>query len=258
MSKKREDAMSLFEHLGELRRRIIYILVVLVVMMVGGLLVADPIFSYIISTKEASQITLHAFSLWDAIGYYMKIAFVVALVVTLPFTLYQLWAFVSPGLREVERKATLRYIPFVFVMFVIGLAFAYFVVFPLAFNFTTNMTRHLGLQETYGISQYFSFLLNILIPISLLFELPIVIMFLTRIRILSPKRLRKMRRVAYFVLIFIGVTITPPDLISDSLVAIPLILLYEFSVFLSSAVYRKQLEEDRAWEEEFDKGALER
>ncbi|MBU5443437.1 twin-arginine translocase subunit TatC [Paenibacillus sp. MSJ-34] len=258
MSKKREDAMSLFEHLGELRRRIIYILVVLVVMMVGGLLVAEPIFSYIISTKEASQITLHAFSLWDAIGYYMKIAFVVALVVTLPFTLYQLWAFVSPGLREVERKATLRYIPFVFVMFVIGLAFAYFVVFPLAFNFTTNMTRHLGLQETYGISQYFSFLLNILIPISLLFELPIVIMFLTRIRILNPKRLRKMRRVAYFVLIFIGVTITPPDLVSDSLVAIPLILLYEFSVFLSTAVYRKQLEEDRAWEEEFDKGALER
>lgn len=258
MSKKREDAMSLFEHLGELRRRVIYILIVLVVTMVGGLLVADPIFAYIISTKEASQITLHAFSLWDAIGYYMKIAFVVALVVTLPFTLYQLWAFVSPGLREVERKATLRYIPFVFVMFVIGLAFAYFVVFPLAFNFTTNMTRHLGLQETYGISQYFSFLLNILIPISLLFELPIVIMFLTRIRILNPKRLRKMRRVAYFALIFIGVTITPPDLISDSLVAIPLILLYEFSVFLSTAVYRKQLEEDRAWEEEFDKGALER
>ncbi|MNG22524.1 Sec-independent protein translocase protein TatCd [compost metagenome] len=81
---------------------------------------------------------------------------------------------------------------------------------------------------------------NILIPISLLFELPLVIMFLTAIRILNPVRLRKMRRIAYFVMIFIGVVVTPPDFVSDSLVAIPLIILYEISVLLSGMVYKKQ------------------
>jgi sec-independent protein translocase protein TatC len=86
------------------------------------------------------------------------------------------------------------------------------------------------------------------LPVSLLFELPLLIMFLTGLRILNPIRLRKMRRVAYFVLIFIAVVVTPPDFISDLLVMIPLLLLYEISVFLSAIVYRKQLAADEAAE----------
>lgn len=250
MSKK-ED-MSVWEHLGELRKRIIYILIVLVLGMIGGLFATDPIYNYLISVAPEG-IKLHAFSQWDAVGIYMKFAFIIGMVIVLPFTFYQLWAFVSPGLRKIERRATLRYIPFVLLMFLVGLAFAYFVVFPMASSFTIDITKHMGLVETIGVGQYFSFMFNILIPISLLFELPIVIMFLTKIRILNPKRLRKLRRLAYFVLIFVGVVVTPPDLVSDSLVAIPLILLYEFSVFLSSWVYRKQLAADRAWEEEFER-----
>jgi sec-independent protein translocase protein TatC len=99
-------------------------------------------------------------------------------------------------------------------------------------NFTTST----------GIAQYFSFMFNIVLPMSILFELPIVVMFLTKIRVLNPQRLQKMRRVAYLLLIIIATMVTPPDLISDILVSVPLILLYEFSIFLSRLVYRKQLE----------------
>ena len=94
---------------------------------------------------------------------------------------------------------------------------------------------------------------NIVIPISLLFELPVVVMFLTRLRILNPLRLRKMRRFAYLLLVIIGTMITPPDFISDILVALPLILLYEFSVMMSSVIYRKQLAKDQEWEERYSR-----
>lgn len=232
--------MPLLEHIGELRRRLLFVMAVLVAGLVLGLLAAEPAYDYLMSVEPASKLEeLHAFSLWDGIGMYMKFAFVIALLPAVPFTFYQLWAFVSPGLAPRERQAALRYVPLAFIMLVIGFAFAYFVVFPLAFNFTTHVARHLGLEETYGIAQYFSFMFNIIVPISLLFELPILVMFLTRIGILNPQRLRKMRRIAYFTLVFIGVLVTPPDFISDVLVALPLILLYEFSVFMAGYVQRR-------------------
>lgn len=243
--------MSIFDHIGELRRRVIITIVILVAGMIIGLFCADPVYNYMVSQEPVKGMKLNAFSLWDGIGLYMKFAFVIALILALPTAAYQLWAFVKPALGVKEQRATLKFVPFVLLMFLIGLAFSYYVVFPMAFNFTTDVAKHLNLQETYGVIQYFSFLFNILIPISLLFELPIVIMFLTKLRILNPMRLKKMRKLAYFVLIVIGVVVTPPDFISDSLVAAPLILLYEISVLLSSVVYKKQLLADEAWEEEF-------
>jgi sec-independent protein translocase protein TatC len=234
--------MHLLEHIGELRRRLLAVLAVLAAGLVLGLLAAEPVYKYLMSVEPASRLTsLHAFSLWDGIGMYMKIAFVTALLITLPFAFYQLWAFVSPGLKPRERKAALGYVPLAFVMLAAGLAFSYFVVFPLAFSFTSTVSRQLGLVETYGIVQYFSFMFNIIVPVSLLFELPILVMFLTRIGILNPARLRKMRRYAYFGLIFLGVLVTPPDFISDLLVALPLILLYEFSVYMASGVHRRMM-----------------
>lgn len=251
---REEGLMPLLGHLGELRKRIIYILIFLVIGLVIGLLLAQPAYNFLMSQKPANTISLHTFSLWDGIGMYMKFAFIIALIIALPCIAYQLWAFVKPALHEHEQRSTLKYIPFALLMFLLGLAFSYFVVFPLAFNFTRTVSEHLNLEETYGIAQYFTFMFNIVIPISLLFELPLVIMFLTAIRLLNPVRLRKMRRLAYFIMIFIGVLVTPPDFISDILVAIPLILLYEASVWLSGMVYRKQQQKDAQWEAEFGQG----
>jgi len=243
--------LALVEHITELRKRILLVFAVLVVTMVGGLFAADYLLAYMKSQPPANTISWHALSLWDGIRIYMQFAFVVSLVVTLPFTFYQIWAFVKPGLKEHEQKATVKYVPFSGILFLAGLAFSYFVVFRMAVFFTSKVNRSLNLVETYGISQYFSFMFNIVIPVALLFELPIVVMFLTKIRVLNPIRLRKLRRYAYLLLVVIGTMITPPDFISDVLVAVPLIALYEFSVMLSGVVYRKQLEQDRRYEEEF-------
>ncbi|WP_091069758.1 twin-arginine translocase subunit TatC [Paenibacillus sp. NFR01] len=250
-----DEEMSVVDHLTELRKRIIYILLVFVAGLIGGLFAAKPIYDYLVTADSVKGFVLHAFSFWDGIGMYMKIAGAVSLVFTVPFTAYQLWAFVSPGLRPVERSVTLRYVPYVFVLFVLGLAFGYYVIFPMALSFTVSVTRSMGLEETYGIAEYFSFMFSLVIPLALLFELPLVVMFLTRLRLLNPLRLRKIRRYAYFALVFIAVVITPPDFISDLLVTVPLLALYEFSVLLSSLVYRKQLAADAAREARYVRGA---
>ncbi len=243
--------MSLIEHLGELRKRIIWVLVVFAITTVGGLVAADPVIRYLKEAAPIKGLDWHAFSPWDGVRIYMQFAFAVAIVVSLPFILYQLWAFVKPGLREAERKASLKYIPFAVLLFLVGLAFAYFVVFPMAMYFTQLMANRLELSLTYGVTQYITFMFNILLPISILFELPIVVMFLTKLRILNPVRLGKFRRFAYVLLLVVGAVITPPDVISAIIVTIPLILLYEFSIAMSRIIYRRQLAADKAWVEEY-------
>lgn len=240
--------MPLMEHIGELRKRIIYVLIVFVLGVAGGLFGAGPLFDYLIEKTPAGRIELSAFSPWDAIGLYMKFAFVISFVVAIPFALYQLWAFVRPALGRKEQKSTLKYVPGALVMFLAGLAFAYFIVFPMAYRFTEGITQNMGLNQMYGAGQYFSFMFNIVVPLAVLFELPVVILFLTRIGILNPIVLRKLRRIAWLIMVVVGTVITPPDVVSDLLVAVPLVALYELSVLLSTLAFKKRAARLRAME----------
>ena len=246
-----KDAMPLLEHIGELRKRVLWSALFFVLTAIIGLVVGVPIIKYLMSVEPVKGMDLNAFSPWDAVRIYMNVALYVGFVLALPFILFQLWLFVKPGLREQERSASLMYIPGACLLFLIGIAFSYFVVFPLAFYFTNFLTGQMGLKETYGLANYFSFMFNIVVPISLLFELPIVVMFLTKLRLLNPMRLHRFRRYAYIILLILSSLITPPDLISDLIVVGPMIILYEFSILLSRRVYRRQLEAERAWEAEF-------
>jgi sec-independent protein translocase protein TatC len=245
------EEMSLVEHLGELRKRLMWILVVLVIGMVGGLILAKPIIRYLKNIPPADGIAWHVFSPWDALRLYMNFGLAVGILITLPVALYHIWAFVRPGLREVEQKASILYVPYAFFLFLLGIAFGYFVVFPMAFYFTTSISKSLEITELYGAAQYFSFMFNIILPLALVFEMPSVVMFLTKIRLLNPKRLHKFRRYAYMLLVILATVITPPDAISAILVSVPLIILYEFSVYMSGFIYRKQLLKDAEWEREF-------
>lgn len=243
---------DLVEHLGELRRRVMWVALILVIGMVGGIAVAKPAILFMQNVPPANGMSWHAFSPWDNLRLYMSFAFVIGFLVTLPVLLYHLWAFVSPGLSVRERKSTLLYLPFAVLLYLLGLAFGLGVVFPLAFHFSTSLGSSLNIEETFGAAQYFSFMFNIVIPISIIFELPIVVMFLTKLRILNPTRLIKLRRIAYMALVVIAAIITPPDAISMILVFVPMIILYEFSVYLSLFIYRKQLIGDLEREQAFN------
>ncbi len=168
----------------------------------------------------------------------MVIASVMALAATIPVAAYQVWKFVKPALTKDEEKASLAFIPGLFFLFLTGLAFGYFVLFPLVLSFLTTLAAD-QFEVFFTAEKYFLFILNLTLPFGFLFEMPAIIMFLTKLGIVNPKKLAKGRKIAYFLLIIISVFVTPPDFISDVLVIIPLLLLYELSITLSRIVFRK-------------------
>jgi sec-independent protein translocase protein TatC len=250
-SNTKRDQMTMIDHLTELRRRLMMVVIVLLTTMVIGFFFAGDLIEIVKNRPPALGLDWNVFAPSDAVRIYLQFAFVIGLVLTLPFLLYQIWGFVAPGLQPEEKKVTLSFIPAAVFLFLIGLSFGYFIVFPMVFLFLSNVAASLEVTETYGIAEFFGFMFNIILPLGFLFELPIIIMFLTRLRILNPKRLSQFRKYAYFILIVAAVMITPPEIVSDLLVSIPLLLLYEFSIWLSSVVYRKQLAEDARRDQEW-------
>ncbi|RBW67566.1 twin-arginine translocase subunit TatC [Bacillus taeanensis] len=235
------EKMTIYEHIDELRKRIIIVVAFFLIAMVAGLFIAQPIIVFLQGAPEAQSIPMNAFKLTDPIKVYMQFAFLMAVIVTSPVALYQLWAFISPGLYENERKVTLGYIPLSVILFISGLLFAYFVLFPFIIRFISGLAEKLNITEQYGINEYFSFLFQLTIPFGILFQLPVVVMFLTRLGILTPMFLASVRKYAYFVLLVIAGFITPPELLSHMMVTVPMLLLYEISIVISRFSYKKVL-----------------
>jgi sec-independent protein translocase protein TatC len=236
-----DNQMSVTEHLQELRRRLFIIAIGFVITFIIGFILSKPVILYLQRAEVAKGIEMNAFRVTDPFNVYMQMAFVIGLVLVAPLILYQIWGFVSPGLYKHERKVTLSYIPLTVVLFLTGVAFSYFLLFPYVMHFMANLSKSLGINSVIGINEYFRFLLQLTLPFGFVFELPILIMFLTRLGLMSPYFLTKIRKYAYFVLFIIAGLITPPDVISQMIVMVPLSILYEISIFVSKRVYRKML-----------------
>ena len=162
----------------------------------------------------------------------MKVTMMVAFVIALPYVLYQIWAFIAPGLYEHEKKLAAPIILSSFLLFLLGMAFAYFFVFPAVFKFVAAYTPS-GVQMATDIDKYLSFVLTLFIVFGLSFETPVVEMVLVRLGIVSIEKLREFR--PYFIVIafVIAAIVTPPDVISQFMLAVPMILLYEFGICMS-------------------------
>ncbi|WP_241158286.1 twin-arginine translocase subunit TatC [Cohnella candidum] len=232
-----DDVVS---HLAELRKRLIWVSVWFLAAMCAGLYWSPHILLRLKSHPAGETIEWNVFSFTDGLFVYLRCAFLVAALVTLPVLLYQVWAFVRPGLTPVEAKGTFRYVPASFVLFLTGLSFGYFVVFPMMLRFMKSMNESLGAAETYGIDRYFSFLFNVVFPLGLAFEMPLVILFLTRLGLLNPSRIRFVRKYAYVGLAVVGSCISPPDFVSHLSVTVPLLLLFELSAFISVRYARRR------------------
>ncbi len=242
--------MSVMDHVGELRRRIMIIVIFFLIALIAGFFLATPLITYLQNAPTAQDLPMNAFKMTDSIRIFMTFAFASALIMIFPIILYQLWSFIRPGLHENEQKATLAYIPIAFILFLMGLSFSYFILFPYIIQFMSNLAERLDITEQYGVNEYFSFLFQITLPFGLLFQLPVVVMFLTRLGLITPAFLSSVRKLAYFVLLVIAGFITPPELISHLMVTLPMLLLYEFSIWVSRLTYRKVLKAQRLMEEQ--------
>jgi sec-independent protein translocase protein TatC len=229
-------------HLTEVRKRLLIVFAWFVVTLSIGLYVSPRILRYMKSQPLVGEIEWNVFSFTDGLTIYMKCAFLVALLFTVPVLLYQVWAFVRPGLTDAEAKSTLPYIPVSFALFIIGVSFSYWVVFPMMIRFMMRMNHTVGAVETYGIDRYFTFLFEVVFPMAIAFELPVVVLFLTRIGLLTPQRLKMTRKYVYVGLAIIGSCISPPDMISHLSVTVPLILLFEISVMVAGWQWRTMQE----------------
>jgi sec-independent protein translocase protein TatC len=242
-----DKELQLVDHLDELRKRIIISAVAFVVFFIVGFIYVTNIYDWIVRDLDVKLIVLGPS---DIIWVYFMIATVIAIAGTIPVLASQLWMFVKPALKPIERKITLSYIPALFLLFIVGFAFGYFIIFPMVLEFLVNMGADMFVTN-FTAEKYFRFLLNMTLPFGVLFELPAVVMFLTAIGIINPFVLSKIRKYAYFVLILIAIVITPPDFMSDFVVTLPLLLLYEISIDLSKFVYKKRMKKMQEEDEEF-------
>lgn len=222
-------------HLEEMRKRIIITLSMFLISFCVTFIYVKDIYRWLVRDVEG-KLAILAPS--DVIWVYFLLCGVFAIAFTMPVLAWQAWLFVKPALQPREYKATLSLIPALALLFVIGIGFGYFVIYPMVYTFLETMAG--DFETMYTAEKYFTFMVNMTVPFGILFEMPVVVMFLTHIGVLSPARMAKMRKLSYFLLTVTAVTITPPDIISDILVIIPLFLLYEISVTLSKIVYRKQ------------------
>lgn len=225
-------------HLTEVRKRLLIVLGWFSAAMCAGLFLAPRLLAILKSQPAAEGVEWNVFSFTDGLMIYMKCALLFAVLLTLPILLYQLWAFVRPGLTEAEAKAALPFVPVSFALFLAGASFGYFVVFPMMLSFMKAMNRTIGAVETYGIDRYFSFLFSVVFPLAVAFELPVVLLFLAKIGLLTPERLKTARKYAYVGLTIVGACISPPDLMSHLSVTIPLIGLFEISVLVAGRQWR--------------------
>ncbi|WP_342432006.1 twin-arginine translocase subunit TatC [Neobacillus sp. FSL H8-0543] len=240
-----DKELQLVDHLDELRKRIIISAISFVIFFIVGFMYVGDIYHWFVRDLDVKLIVLGPS---DIIWVYFMIASVIAIAGTIPVLAIQLWAFVKPALRPFERKITLSYIPALFILFIVGLAFGYFVIFPMVLEFLVKMGADMFVTN-FTADRYFRFIMNMTLPFGVLFELPAVVMFLTSLGIINPFVLARIRKYAYFVLILIAIVITPPDFMSDFVVTLPLLLLYEISINLSKIVYKRRLKKEQQEEE---------
>ncbi|MFJ7933266.1 twin-arginine translocase subunit TatC [Sporosarcina sp. NPDC096371] len=229
-------------HLGELRKRLIITLVAFIIFLCGSFLYVPRIYEWLIRDFERDLVVLGPS---EILWVYFSISGVIAIALTIPIAAYQTWIFVKPALTDKERKTTLVYIPGLFTMFITGLSFGYFIVYPMVLNFLLALSKG-QFEAMFTAEKYFKFMMNLTLPFGFLFEIPLVVMFLTSIGVINPTLLSKARKMSYFLLTLVAIFITPPDIMSDILVILPLFVLYECSVLLSKFVYRKNQKKQSA------------
>ncbi|MBU8878945.1 twin-arginine translocase subunit TatC [Bacillus sp. FJAT-29790] len=239
-----DKELNLVEHLDELRKRLIITVAAFILFFIIGFMYVKEIYLWFVRDLDVKLIVLGPS---DIVWVYIMLATIIAIAGTIPVFALQIWLFVKPALKPNEQKISLSYVPALFVLFIVGLCFGYFVIFPSVLGFLVELGGEM-LEANFTAEKYFRFVMHMTLPFGVLFELPVVTMFLTSLGIINPYALQKIRKYAYFVLIVIGVVISPPDIMSDILVAVPLLFLYEISINLSKIVYKRKLKKEQEWQ----------
>jgi sec-independent protein translocase protein TatC len=181
------------------------------------------------SRKMTGQFTMH-----------ITTSVLIGLIVAFPYVFWEIWSFVGPGLHDSERKNSRGAVFFVSLLFMIGVLFGYYIIAPLSINFLSHYKVDPSILNEFELTNYVSTISMIVLSSAILFQLPMVVYVLTKAGLVTPEVMKKYRRHAIIAILILGALLTPPDPISQILIAMPLFALYQISIFISAAVLRKQ------------------
>ncbi|MBQ9407290.1 MAG: twin-arginine translocase subunit TatC [Desulfovibrio sp.] len=233
--------MSLMDHLSELRMRLVRCCIAVLIGFLACWIVVEPLYNALVNPLLAvlppgshAQYT----TLPEGFFTRMYIAFIAGVFLMCPILFYQIWAFISPGLYEEEKRGIIPIALASAVFFAGGGAFCYWIVFPYAFAFFVSFATE-SIVVTPKISDYLDFVLKLILAFGLVFEMPLFSFFLSRMGIVTATRLRSWRRYAVLCIFIAAAILTPPDVVSQLLMAGPMIVLYEASILVAAAVGKK-------------------
>lgn len=232
---------TFMSHLVELRDRLVRALLAILIVFLCLFPWAKELYSLLAQPLLASLPQGGQMIATDVVGVFlvpMKVALMVAFLITLPYVLYQVWAFVAPGLYAHEKQLALPLVAASVFLFFVGMAFAYFLVFPTVFGFMAKIAPE-GVAWMTDIEKYLSFVLGTFMAFGFTFEVPVVVVVLVSMGVVGIDKLKEIRSYVIVGAFVIGAIFTPPDVISQLMLAIPLCLLYELGIFLARFVRRK-------------------
>lgn len=234
--------MTIAGHLNELRRRLFWIAAVFIgVSLVCFLFIEKFAALALAMSPEFSFVYLAPSELFTS---YLKLAFVLGLVFSSPFILWQIWAFVQPGLTEEEGKSALYAIVAGFVFFLLGALFCFLVVLPITLQFFYNFNGSTEITASISFNNYMNFILGMVVAFGIVFEMPVLSFLLARLGLLKPEWLVSARKYAILLVFIVAAVITPPDVVSQLMTAAPMLVLYEISIFVSRKAYKERKAED--------------
>jgi sec-independent protein translocase protein TatC len=273
MGKKNTDEMSFLDHIEDLRWHLIRITLSILVCATVAFIFSGFIFEHIIFAPkrmdfptykwlcQASQFIGINDTTFCAAEFPFKVqsrtmagqfsadiwtSIFAGFVLAFPYVIYQLWSFISPGLRSEERKYSRGFIFITSILFFVGVLFGYYIVTPLSINFLGNYSVSSEISNEFDISSYISIIRSSSLASGLVFQLPIIIYFLTKIGLVTPQIMIKYRKFALVIVLVLSAIITPPDLASQIIVAIPILILYQVSIYISKVVVKNLNKKQKA------------
>lgn len=249
-----DDTQPLISHLIELRKRLLNSIIAILVIFLALVYFANDIYQLVsapLISKMPVGATMIATDVASPFFTPIKLTFMVSVILSVPIILYQVWAFVAPALYKHERRLVVPLLVSSTLLFYIGMAFAYFVVFPLAFGFLTHAAPE-GVLVSTDIRSYLDFVMALFMAFGVSFEVPVAIVLLCWMGVTTPEELRKKRPYVLVGAFVVGMLLTPPDVFSQTLLAIPMYCLFEVGVFFARFYTGKRLtlDDDAAAEAE--------
>jgi len=241
-----EKKMPFLSHLEELRQRLIVCAIAVGVGFAASYFFAEKLFILLVTPLKAvlpEGEKLIFTNLPEMFLTYLKVSLIAGVLIAAPVVFYELWMFVAPGLYQKEKKYLIPFVVSSTLLFVGGALFGYFIVFPFGFDFFIGFSNEY-VKALPSVKQYFSFSIKLLFAFGLVFELPVVIFFLTKIGLVSVEGLRRKRKYALLLAFVMGAILTPPDVVTQLMMAGPLILLYELGIGVAWVASKKKARQE--------------